>query len=128
MVAYPETESHVRAVQANAPATKRQRGEDRAGPGFRGFSLWRAIVYGLALHGLTGFTRALDLAQTRNDLAAALGEVLAAPLLLITIAAFSNLFSSRKIGPSVATLVIVGLSVIAFVAAVNGWFDPAPRH
>jgi hypothetical protein len=93
-----------------------------ASQGFRGFSLWRAIVYGLALSGLA---YAVETIQSASPYAQAnvAGRLAVGPLLFLTIAAFSNLFSSRKIGPSVAALLIIAGIVLIVLAAVNGWFD-----
>jgi hypothetical protein len=80
----------------------------------------------LALSGLQFTANALAAVQAnRYQLAYVAGQFFAGPVLLITLGAFCNLFSSRKIGPSVAALLIVGFGAIAFVGALNGWFDKA---
>jgi hypothetical protein len=90
--------------------------------GSAGFSLWRAIVYGLALSGLAYALNAVQHASP-EQIAYVLGYLGVGPLIFVTIGAFLNLFSGRKVGPSLAALLIVAGIVVAVIGAVNGWFD-----
>lgn len=89
---------------------------------FRGFSLWRALVYGLALSGLAYAVHTIEHASLLQQ-ANVVGYLSAGPLLFVTLGAFCNLFSGRKIGPSVAAILIVVVTVLAVIGVINGWFD-----
>src|SRR5271169_6786020 len=80
---------------------------------FRGFSLWRAVVYGLALSGLAYAINTVQYANPER-IANVFGQLAVGPLVFVVIGAFVNLFSSRKIGPSLAALMIIGGIVLAW--------------